>query len=87
MNKRWLDESLTRQRELLTGINLKRIGSEIYDKIQKTEKLTFLKSLDSIHLSTALLIADSLKKKLTIVHTIEILEKSHPILIFIFVRS
>ncbi|EMO30038.1 putative toxin-antitoxin system, toxin component, PIN family [Leptospira noguchii str. Hook] len=87
MNKRWLDESLTRQRELLTRINLKRIGSEIYDKIQKTEKLTFLKSLDSIHLSTALLIADSLKKKLTIVHTIEILEKSHPILIFIFVRS
>lgn len=87
MNKRWLDESLTRQRELLTGINLKRIGSEIYDKIQKTEKLTFLKSLDSIHLSTALLIADSLKKKLTIVHTIEILEKSHPISIFIFVRS
>lgn len=66
LNKRWLDESLTRQRELLTGINLKRIGSEIYDKIQKTEKLTFLKSLDSIHLSTALLIADSLKKKLTI---------------------
>ncbi|EKR75573.1 toxin-antitoxin system, toxin component, PIN family [Leptospira noguchii str. 2006001870] len=37
MNKRWLDESLTRQRELLTRINLKRIGSEIYDKIQKTD--------------------------------------------------
>ncbi|EKO53010.1 toxin-antitoxin system, toxin component, PIN domain protein [Leptospira kirschneri str. 200803703] len=24
LNKRWLDESLTRQRELLTGINLKK---------------------------------------------------------------
>ncbi|UID82841.1 PIN domain-containing protein [Leptospira interrogans] len=87
LNKRWLDESLTRQRELLTQINLKRIDSEVYKKIQKTEKLTFLKSLDSIHLSIALLIADSLKRNLLSVHMIEILEKLHPISIFIFVRS
>ncbi|EKS10232.1 PIN domain-containing protein [Leptospira santarosai] len=66
LNKRWLDESLTRQKNLLSEINLKRMGPEVYEKIQKTEKLTFLKSLDSIHLSTALLIADSLKKRLTI---------------------
>ncbi|AVQ13124.1 PIN domain protein [Leptospira santarosai] len=66
LNKRWLDESLTRQKNLLSEINLKRMDPEVYEKIQKTEKLTFLKSLDSIHLSTALLIADSLKKRLTI---------------------
>ncbi len=49
LNKRWLDESLTRQKNLLSEINLKRMGPEVYEKIQKTEKLTFLKSLDSIH--------------------------------------
>ncbi|EMO14361.1 toxin-antitoxin system, toxin component, PIN family [Leptospira santarosai str. CBC523] len=48
LNKRWLDESLTRQKNLLSEINLKRMGPEVYEKIQKTEKLTFLKSLDSI---------------------------------------
>lgn len=86
LNKRWLDESLTRQRELLTEINLKRIGSEVYEKIQKTEKLTFLKSLDSIHLSTALLITDSLKKKLTICAYDKILGKLHAIWILNFVK-
>ncbi|ALO28576.1 DNA-binding protein (plasmid) [Leptospira borgpetersenii serovar Ballum] len=44
LNKRWLDESLTRQRELLTEINLKRIGSEVYEKIQKTEKYFSIRS-------------------------------------------
>ncbi|EMY78782.1 PIN domain protein [Leptospira weilii serovar Ranarum str. ICFT] len=66
LGKGWLTEKLARQHDLLSEINLKRIGSEVYERIQKDEKLTFLKSLDAIHLSTALLIADVLKDRLTI---------------------
>ncbi|OMI15706.1 DNA-binding protein, partial [Leptospira weilii serovar Heyan] len=55
-----------RQKDLLSEIHLKRIGSEIYERIRKNEKLTFLKSLDSIHLSTASLITDVLKDRITI---------------------
>ncbi|EKR65082.1 PIN domain protein [Leptospira weilii str. 2006001853] len=66
LSKVWLTEKLTRQKDLLSEIHLKRIGSEIYEKIRKNEKLTFLKSLDSIHLSTASLIADVLKDRITI---------------------
>ncbi|EMF81902.1 PIN domain protein [Leptospira weilii serovar Topaz str. LT2116] len=66
LSKVWLTEKLTRQKDLLSEIHLKRIGSEIYEKIRKNEKLTFLKSLDSIHSSTASLITDVLKDRITI---------------------
>ena len=53
--KLWLDKTIENLENLKGEINLKAIDNEILMNIKSNLKLTNLKSLDSIHVSTALL--------------------------------
>ncbi|AXR64578.1 toxin-antitoxin system, toxin component, PIN family [Leptospira mayottensis 200901122] len=58
-----LGNKIDQTKKLLSEIPLKRIGLEIYEKIRKNEELTFLKSLNSIHLGPVSLNTDVLKDR------------------------
>ncbi|AXR60715.1 toxin-antitoxin system, toxin component, PIN family protein [Leptospira mayottensis] len=58
-----LGNKIDQTKKLLSEIPLKRIGLEIYERIRKNEELTFLKSLNSIHLGPVSLNTDVLKDR------------------------
>jgi len=64
--KHWLDKALDKYDDLKGEINLKAIDNEILHTIKSNLKLTNLKSLDSIHVSTALLWNDFTDTPITI---------------------
>jgi len=65
-NQKLFKEKEDQLSELLQNINKKNVDEEILLEIRNTEKLKQIKSLDSIHLSTANIFNKLLEKKLII---------------------
>lgn len=60
----WFNKKLTYADELLSRINLKNIDKEVRDEIRKNRNICELKSLDSIHLGTAIFLGNMISEEL-----------------------
>jgi predicted nucleic acid-binding protein len=62
--EKWFNKKLTYADELLSRINLKNIDKEVRDEIRKNRNICELKSLDSIHLGTAIFLRNMISEEL-----------------------
>ena len=65
-NKNWLKDKMKILNELLNEIHLLNINDDVYSKILENDELSRCKSLDAIHIATALIFQDFLSEDLLI---------------------